>query len=111
MSISSALSNAVSGLNASARAAGVASTNLANALTPGYGPRALELMSQSSGNRGGVSVVGITRNVDQGILSDRRLADSQLASSETRSQFVAQLERIVGTPDDGPGIRLHKSKS
>ena len=30
MSISSALSNAVSGLNASARAAGVASTNLAN---------------------------------------------------------------------------------
>lgn len=104
MSISSALSNAVSGLNASARAAGVASTNLANALTPGYGPRALELVSQSSGNRGGVSVVGISRNVDQGVLSDRRLADSQLANAGTRAQFIQQIERVVGTPTDGASL-------
>lgn len=104
MSISSALSNAVSGLNASARAAGVASTNLANVLTPGYGVRALELTSQSSGNRGGVSIVGITRTVDQGILSDRRMSDSQVASAETRAEFISQLERMVGTPDEGSSL-------
>ena len=104
MSISSALSNAVSGLNASARAAGVASSNLANALTPGYGLRALELASQSDGNRGGVSVVGVTRTVDQAILSDRRLSDAQVADGETRAEFVAQLERIVGLPDDGSSL-------
>ena len=104
MSISGALSNAVSGLNASARAAGVVSTNLANVLTPGYGVRALELASQSSGSRGGVSIIGITRHVDLGILGDRRLADSQLASSETRAAFVEQLERIVGTPDEGASL-------
>lgn len=104
MSISSALSNAVSGLNASARAAGVASTNLANALTPGYGVRALELMSQSNGNRGGVSIVGITRTVDQGVLSDRRMSDSALANAATRSEFIAQLERAVGTPDEASSL-------
>lgn len=104
MSISSALSNAVSGLNASARAAGVVSSNLANALTPGYGLRALEQVSQSSGNRGGVSVVGITRNVDQAILGDRRLSDAQVANGETRAEFVAQLERIVGHPDEGSSL-------
>ena len=104
MSISQALSNAVTGLNASARAAGVVSSNLANALTPGYGVRALELASQSGGNQGGVSVVGLTRNVDQGILSDRRLSDSQLADAETRAEFIEQLERVVGTPDEGASL-------
>ena len=104
MSISGALSNAVSGLNASARAAGVVSSNLANVLTPGYGPRALELISQSTGSRGGVSIVGISRHVDQGILGDRRLADSQLAHAETRAAFIEQLERVVGTPDDGASL-------
>ena len=100
MSISGALSNAVSGLNASALAAGVVSSNLANVLTPGYGPRALELASQSTGAQGGVSIVGISRHVDQGILSDRRSADSELAYAGTRATFIEQLERIVGTPDE-----------
>lgn len=104
MSISGALSNAVSGLNASARAAGVVSSNLANVLTPGYGPRALEQISQSNSSHGGVSIVGISRHVDQGILEDRRVADSQLANAETRASFITQLETMVGTPDDGDSL-------
>ena len=104
MSISGALSNALTGLNASARAADVVSSNLANVLTPGYGPRELELSSQSQGRRSGVAIVGVTRHVDQGLLGDRRLADGELAYSETRSAFIAQLERVVGTPDDGASL-------
>ncbi len=104
MTISSALNNAVSGLNASARAAGVVSSNLANVLTPGYGPRALELASRTSGASGGVSIVGVTRHVDQGILGDRRSADSQLAYADTRSTFIQQLERVVGTPGDNSSL-------
>ena len=104
MSISSALSNAVSGLNASAKAAGVVSSNLANVLTPGYGPRALELASRASGASGGVSIIGVTRHVDEGILSDRRQADSDLAHAATRASFIEQLERVVGTPDEGASL-------
>lgn len=100
MSISGALSNALSGLNASARAAGVASTNLANVLTPGYGPRALELTSQRGGSQGGVSVVGITRHVDLGVVGDRRLADAQLGNAQTRAGFIEQIERAVGIPGE-----------
>ena len=43
MSISSALSNALSGLNAVSRAADVVSSNVANAMTEGYGKREIEL--------------------------------------------------------------------
>eukprot|EP00581_Thalassiosira_minuscula_P024003 CAMPEP_0184437988 /NCGR_PEP_ID=MMETSP0738-20130409/628709_1 /TAXON_ID=385413 /ORGANISM="Thalassiosira miniscula, Strain CCMP1093" /LENGTH=42 /DNA_ID= /DNA_START= /DNA_END= /DNA_ORIENTATION= len=41
MSISSALSNALTGLTASARRAEVVSSNISNAMTEGYGRRSL----------------------------------------------------------------------
>ncbi len=109
MSISGALSNAISGLNASARAADVVSSNLANVLTPGYGLRALELASQSQGSRGGVQIVGVTRHVDHGVLADRRQADSEVASASTQSEFIKQLERVVGTPDEASSLSARVS--
>jgi flagellar hook-associated protein 1 FlgK len=100
MSISTALSNALTGLTASSRAAGVVSTNLANVLTDGYAPRSLELTTQGDGRGGGVSVVGVTRNVDRGLLSERRLADSDLGYNDAMSGFLTRFEREVGVPDD-----------
>ncbi len=102
MSISSALSNALSGLSANARAAGVVSANLANIQTDGYGRREISLSHDRYGAGGGVRVVGITRHVDAGVLSDRRFADSDLARSETRAQFLHGVQSSVGTPDQ-PG--------
>jgi flagellar hook-associated protein 1 FlgK len=102
MSITSALSNALSGLTANARAAGVVSTNLANIQTDGYGRREVDLSHDRHGVGGGVRVIGITRHVDAGVLSDRRLADSALAHSETRAEFLQQVQASVGTPDQ-PG--------
>ncbi|MCH5377201.1 MAG: flagellar basal body protein, partial [Planctomycetes bacterium] len=43
MALSSALNNALSGLNAAARASGVVSSNIANAMTEGYAQRSLGL--------------------------------------------------------------------
>jgi flagellar hook-associated protein 1 FlgK len=100
MSISNALSNALSGLTASSRAAGVVSSNLANVLTEGYAPRQLEVVTQNGGPRTGVSVVGITRHVDQALLGERRLADSAVAHSDTVLRFSSQLQQAVGTPDN-----------
>lgn len=102
MSITSALSSAISGLTASSRAAGVVSTNLANVLTEGYAPREIVLSSQ--GRIGGVSVVGVTRNVDEGLLSERRFADSELAYAETRNSYAVFLERELGLPGEAGSL-------
>ncbi|WP_371225016.1 flagellar hook-associated protein FlgK [Roseovarius sp. 2305UL8-3] len=99
MSISSALSSAVSGLTTTSRSADVISSNLANALTPGYARRQLELETLGYGIPG-VAVTGITRLVDQGIIADRQNAGSELAYADTRAGFLAQIERVIGTPDD-----------
>lgn len=98
MSISTALSSALSGLTASSRAADVVSSNLANVMTEGYAPRRLGLEARGP-HLSGVKVTGLARHVDQGLLADRRLADSQLAHADTASGFLGELEGVVGTPD------------
>mgnify|MGYP001168246187 CR=1 FL=1 len=98
MTISGALSNALSGLNASSRIADIISTNLANVLTEGYAPREISLQSQRDGR--GVAVAGVIRHVDTALLGDRRLADSARAGAETHVTFAASLERAIGAVDD-----------
>ena len=101
MRISTALSNALSGLNANARAAQVVSNNVANALTDGYGKRELILSARSAGAEGaGVRVEGVARIVDQALIQDRRLADAAAGEAGERAAFTTQLERLVGLPDD-----------
>lgn len=99
MSISSALSNALSGLSASSAQVQLASANVANALTPGYAPRGLELSARATGGAGGVIVRGVVRDEDPGLLSARRGADGDLARAEVRARFQADLEDLAGTPD------------
>ncbi len=103
MSLSTSLANALSGLTASARSAEVVSSNIANAMTEGYGVRDIGLATQSlAGNGAGVTVVGVTRNVDQTIIDSRRLADASLGYSTTTSSFMKDLEESIGIPEE-PG--------
>lgn len=99
MSISSALSNALSGLTASSAQAQVVSANIANALTPGYAARTVELSARAAGGSGGVMVQGVVRDVDPALLSARRGADADLAGIEVMAGFQADLEQMVGSPD------------
>jgi flagellar hook-associated protein 1 FlgK len=82
--------------------ADVVSANIANVLTDGYAPRDVALQSQQAGR--GVSVLGITRQVDNALLADLRLAESAFAGSETRAKFITAIERAVGTPGKSGGI-------
>ncbi len=100
MSLTGSLSNALSGLTAASRAAEMVSSNLANAMTEGYGRRTLNVAPSTIGAAGGVQVVGITRHVDPSILGDRRLADSDVQHGETMDRFQARLEGLAGTPED-----------
>ncbi|MBL4628880.1 MAG: flagellar hook-associated protein FlgK [Roseicyclus sp.] len=103
MSISSALSNALSGLTASSRAADVVSSNIANAMTDGYGTRRLDVASRTTGiNGSGVRVVGVIRQEDTVLLAQRRIASADLGASQTQVNFMTRLEALIGAPDD-PG--------
>ncbi len=103
MNMSTALNNALGGLSAASRGAAVVSGNIANALTPGYARRSLELAtSPISGN--GVRVVGITRHQDPVLIANRRATDANLAAAKTVAQFHSGYEKLVGTADDATSI-------
>ncbi len=100
MSISSALNNAISGLAVSSRAADVVSSNLANAMTDGYGVRSLDIGSRMGGTDGaGAQVLGVLRDSDPVLTGQRRGADATLTSSGTEAALYRSIEMAVGTPD------------
>ena len=99
MGISSSLSNALTGLMAASRAAEVVSSNVANALTEGYGRRTVELSARSLAGTGiGVQVVGIRRNIDQAAMSDRRSSDAMLGRATVQAAFYQRIESVIGSP-------------
>jgi flagellar hook-associated protein 1 FlgK len=105
MSISFALSNAMSGLNAAARMAEVVSANVANAQTEGYGRRVAELAAESVGGRGaGVRIDGILRVSDRALLADRRGAEAGLGAGNRRLDSLERLESAWGIGTQGATI-------
>ncbi|WP_204112687.1 flagellar hook-associated protein FlgK [Shimia biformata] len=102
MSITGALSNALSGLTASGKAAQVVSSNLANAMTEGFARRELSLSAQNFGAASGVRVNGVMRVVDEQVVADRRLADADSGHAERVLDFYTRLEELTGLPgEDG----------
>lgn len=102
MSIAAALSNAVSGLTATARATAIVSANVANAMTPGYGRR--ETMISASPLFGGVRIDGIARTMNASILGDRRIADAGFGGSAELARFWAGMEKAVGVPGESGSL-------
>lgn len=105
MSLSLALSSALSGLNVTARGTQLVSDNIANAQTEGYGVRALSLAARSTGAQGsGVIATGILRDVDPALLADLRHAKSAQARDQVMSGFWARVEGGFGMPDEPDGL-------
>lgn len=101
MTIAGTLSSALSGLTANARAAEIVSSNIANAMTDGYGRREIITSSRQIGGVGqGVEVIGVYRHADMALIGDRRVADSGAGNQRTRSDFLSRLERVLGTPGE-----------
>ena len=108
MSITSAMNAALSGLSASARQAEVLSSNVANASTPGYARRSVQLSSVSLGGSGqGVRVTGILRHSDLFLLNDRRAAGAALAKASANTAFFSTAEKILGTTET-PGSLVNR---
>ncbi|MFV0384257.1 flagellar hook-associated protein FlgK [Paracoccus sp. (in: a-proteobacteria)] len=105
MSITKALSNAVSGLTATARGTETVAANLANVMTPGYARREMAISAQTLGGAGGgVRIDGITRIVNAGLLAETRLAGSAQTEVATRLTFAKSMEQVVGLPGDRNGL-------
>lgn len=100
MSISNALSNALTGLIATGRGADVVASNIANSRTEGYGVRRLETATMLATTSGaGVRVVGVIRQSDPVLIGQRREADASEAKAKTEAEFLSDLEGMIGTPD------------
>ncbi|MDQ2090880.1 flagellar hook-associated protein FlgK [Marimonas arenosa] len=104
MSLSGALSNALSGLTAASRAAQITASNLSNIMTEGYGRRELEVSARVIGGHGGVQVNGILRHANPGLIAERRMASSDQAGSSRLADFFQRLEALVGTPVAGDSL-------
>ncbi len=105
MSISGSLFNAYSGLVAASRTAEVVSQNVANATTEGFGRRDISLAAASLNGRGaGVRVIGVSRNVDQIAIADRRLANATEGERQSLSKAFSQMEAAIGVPGQGGSL-------
>ncbi len=103
MSVTSALGSALSGLSATSRQAEILSSNVANATTPGYARREVGLRAAVLAGTGqGVSVSGVSRDVDRQLLAERRLAAAGDGDRSIRAGFRTRMEQALGTPDS-PG--------
>ena len=99
MSLSDALSIAMSGLRANQAAMSLVSSNVANAETPGYVRKTLDQVATNSGSYGSnVRVVGVNRELDQYIQAQLRTETSGAGYASLRSNFLQQLQRLYGNP-------------
>ena len=105
MSITGALSSALSGLTAAGRTSEAISSNVANALNPNYARREVQLTAARVGNSGqGVSVVGVTRDVNSVLLGDARIAGANSAGASQLADFATRFETALGDPTDGASL-------
>lgn len=99
MSLSTALTNAASGLSASARLADTIANNVANAMTPGYGRRTTEVSSLAVGGYGsGVRVAATQRTENPHLTAERRGMDAALGATGARSDAFERLLASLGEP-------------
>ena len=105
MSITTALNNALTGLNATSRKTEVVSDNIANALTPGYSRREVEVSAQVVAGAGrGVSVDGVRLVQNVGLTTSRWRSDAQLGAQSTTLDGLERLEAAIGLPGDGGAL-------
>jgi flagellar hook-associated protein 1 len=99
MSLSSALSIAMSGLTANQAALAIVSSNVANASTPGYVSQSVNQVEQGVGGLGtGVQVAGITRALDTYVQNQLRTETSGGGYADQISNVLTQLQTVYGTP-------------
>jgi flagellar hook-associated protein 1 len=99
MSLSSALSIAMSGLTANQAGLAIVSSNVANSSTPGFVTESVNQSEMATGGVGtGVQVSGITRTLDTFVQNQLRTETSGSGFADQTSNILTQLQNVFGTP-------------
>ncbi|MDR3500558.1 MAG: flagellar hook-associated protein FlgK [Parvibaculum sp.] len=105
MSLSSAIGSAIGGLNASQAGLDIVSRNIANANTPGYTSKTLQVQNVIAGGVGiGVQVLAATRNVDTFLQQQLNSESATTQQLNVYSNFLGQLVQTFGTPDSNSSV-------
>lgn len=99
MSLYLALNNALSGLNVNKQALALLSQNIANANTPGYTRKIVELSNNIIAGTGyGAKVEDIARKVDEYLSRAIQQQGSAVGKSEVLSDYAERLQILLGKP-------------
>lgn len=105
MTVSNALSSALSGLLTNQRQADVTAHNIANATTPGYSRRDAKVAAVAADGRGqGVRIEGIRRQVDLLLIRDSRTEQARLDFLTAGADAFARVAEAVGDADAVNGL-------
>jgi flagellar hook-associated protein 1 len=99
MSLSQALSAAMSGLRVTQAGLSIVAGNVANAGTVGYVRKSPTQVTTASGDAGiGVRIAGIDRELDQYVQRQLRTETSGGAYADLRADFYQRLQQVYGQP-------------
>ncbi|WP_127144738.1 flagellar hook-associated protein FlgK [Pelagibacterium montanilacus] len=104
MGLSSTLSNALAGMNASQRGIDVLSRNVANAGTPGYHRQSQTVTDTSFGTSAQVRLAGLERAFNDALQKQHVSAVSSASFHATRATFLDRLQMHMGMPGDAHSL-------
>ncbi len=111
MSLSGALSVALSGLQTSSSVAQLISGNISNTQTPGYTDKTANLSSISYGpSMGGVQVSGYSRANDSVLAATLNSATSSASYLNTQNGYMGQVQSILGSSSNPPALTDNLTK-
>ena len=98
MSLTQALSTALSGLQVNQASISMVAANVANADTPGYTRKVVNQVATGGSSSIGVRVSDIQRQIDLYIQRQLRVENSGASYADTRANMYSQLQDIYGQP-------------
>ncbi len=105
MSLTSALSIALSGLHAATTQLQLASNNIANAQTPGYTTKSANLSAVVFGSgEGGVSIDSYKRSTDAALTTAFNTATAQSSFYGTTNGYLSQVQSLLGSNSSNPAL-------
>ena len=105
MSLTQALSIALTGLRTSQQLIAVSSNNIANAQTAGYSVKSAVVSSVDyAGQMGGSSVTNYLRAADQALTENYNQATTQAGFSSTQNTYMTQVQAVLDSSDSNPTL-------
>jgi flagellar hook-associated protein 1 FlgK len=104
MSLTQALSSALSGLQVNQAGIALVAANVANADTPGYTRKTMDQVATGTSTSIGVRVSDIQREIDLYIQRQLRIENSGASYADTRARMYSQLQEIYGQPGSSTSL-------